>query len=139
MQIGVGAAGILLGEERSGIAARFRCRYREFFRTSASAHPTGVVDDCVFACYDEHGRVELIEVAEPRELVDSDGRPIPLSFGAFVRWLGRTPFFMDETAVCVVPSLSLALTFELDDQDRVGDESRATVASVGVPGYFGDG
>lgn len=138
MQIGVGAAGILLGEERSGIAARFRGRYREFFRTSASAHPTGVVDDCVFACYDEHDRVALIEVAEPCELIDADGRPVPLSFRSFVRWLGRTPFSMDEVAVCVVPSLSLALTFELDDEDRVADESRVTIASMGVPGCFGD-
>ncbi|MCC5823747.1 MAG: hypothetical protein LAT64_14160 [Phycisphaerales bacterium] len=138
MQVGTGAAGVLLGAERGSIATRFRGRYQEFMKTPASASPTGVIDQSIFVFYDTHDRVEYIEVAEPQELMGTDGQPIPLAFGALMRWLESIPFFIDERSVCVVPSLSLALTFELDEDGRLAHDSGVTIASIGVPGYFDD-
>jgi hypothetical protein len=136
MQIGIGVEGIPFGEERSRIASRFVGRYREFLKAPESGRPMGMVDEDVFIGYSEHDRVEFLEVAGPRELADADGRPVPLEFGAFVRWLSDTPFVIDEFEICVVPSLSLALTFDADDEGRIARDSRATIASMGVPGYF---
>ena len=136
MRIGVGAEGVVFGEERAGVAARFGGGYREFRRTPAAARLSGVVDGRLFVVYDEHDRVELLEAAEPEVLHDADGRQVPLDFGAFVRWLGDVPWRADEPGVCIVPSLSLAVTFEVGDDGLMADGARATIVSVGVPGYF---
>jgi hypothetical protein len=137
VRIGVGAEGVVLGDERAGVAARFGGGYREFRRTPASARLTGVVDGRLFVVYDEHDRVELLEAAEPEVLHDADERPVPLEFGAFVRWLGDVPWRFGEPGVCIVPSLSLAVTFEIGDDELVANDARAIIVSVGVKGYFG--
>jgi hypothetical protein len=94
------------------------------------------VDGRLFVVYDEHDRVELLEAAEPEALHDADGRPVPLEFGAFVRWLGDVPWRSGEPGVCIVPSLSLTVTFEIGDDELVSDDARATIVTMGLPGYF---
>lgn len=135
MMIGIGTDGVRLGEERSRVAARLRGRYREFLRSPGGACPTGVLDGRVFICYDLHDRVELLEVADPEALMDADGRPVPLVFTPFVQWLGTTPFVVQGTD-CIVPSLSLALTFAPSDDDDLTDNAAVTIASIGIPGYY---
>lgn len=134
--IGLGLDSVRLGAARDHLRTRFAGSYREFFRTAQSQRPTGVIDDRVFVSFDESECVDLIEVAEPEVLLDAQGEAVNLRLDEFLTWISRHAYILDENSCFIVPSISLAVTYDAMDLERPNIRLRPSIVSVGVRGYF---
>jgi len=68
-------------------------------------------------------------------LVDETGATIPLVYGVFMEWAAGQTTRLDHNTI-FVPSISLAVTFQIADDDTLPDSSIAKIASIGVSDYF---
>ena len=135
IQVLQGVDGVCFGDRREDIAKKYGKRYREFGKHRCPTNLVGSIDRRVFIHFDKHDLVEFFDVAEPTHLVDETGAIIPLVYGAFMVWAtGHTTRLEYDTIF--VPSISLAATFQMEDDGTLPDSAIARIASIGISDCF---